>query len=50
MGEDRVMLATDYPYEDLNQSMDFIRGCQLSDKTLQKICSGNAAKLGIRLK
>lgn len=47
MGEDRVMLATDYPYESLEQSMNFIRNCGLPDKTLQKVCSGNAASLGI---
>lgn len=50
MGEDHVMLATDYPYEDINQSMEFIRGCQLSKEIVQKICSGNASKLGIKLK
>lgn len=49
MGDDHVMLATDYPYESLNQSMEFIRGCGLPEKTLQKICSGNAKKLGIHL-
>ena len=49
MGEDRVMLATDYPYESLEQSMNFIRGCGLPDKTFQKICSGNAARLGIEV-
>lgn len=41
MGEDRVMLATDYPYEDLCQSMDFIKNCGLSDKVLNKLCHGN---------
>ncbi|MFT3742288.1 MAG: amidohydrolase family protein [Gammaproteobacteria bacterium] len=45
MGDDHVMLASDYPYEDLNQSMNFIRECHLPDKTLQKIYSGNAEKL-----
>lgn len=49
MGEDKIMLATDYPYENLQQSMDFIRGCGLSDTVLEKICSGNAEKLGITL-
>ncbi len=49
MGEDRVMLATDYPYENLEQSMNFIRGCGLPDKTFQRICSGNAARLGIEV-
>jgi predicted TIM-barrel fold metal-dependent hydrolase len=49
MGEDRIMLATDYPYENLQQSMDFIRSCSLSESTLQKICSLNANHLGIKL-
>lgn len=49
MGEDHIMLATDYPYENLNQSMDFIRKCGLSDKILQKICYQNANQLGIHL-
>ena len=49
MGEDHVMLATDHPYEDLQQSMDFIRGCKFPDKLFQKICSGNAERLGIKL-
>jgi predicted TIM-barrel fold metal-dependent hydrolase len=48
MGEDRVLLATDYPYEDLGQSMNFIRGCGLSDDVFQKICWGNAVRLGIQ--
>jgi len=47
MGEDHVMLATDYPYENLQQSMDFIRGCQLPEATMNKICSQNAQRLGI---
>lgn len=47
MGEDHVMLATDYPYENLQQSMDFIRECQLPETTLKKICFQNALRLGI---
>lgn len=47
MGDDHLMLATDYPYESLKQSMDFIRGCELSENILKKICSKNAQKLGI---
>lgn len=50
MGEDKVMLATDYPYENLKQSMDFIQSCGLSQNTLQKIGSLNANRLGIKLK
>jgi predicted TIM-barrel fold metal-dependent hydrolase len=47
MGENHVMLATDYPYEDLSQSMNFIRNCEFPEQLLQKICSGNAKQLGI---
>ncbi|AHE67043.1 amidohydrolase family protein [Legionella oakridgensis] len=49
MGEHRVMLATDYPYENANQSMDFLKTSGLSDSLYQKICSKNAEKLGIKL-
>ena len=49
MGEDKIMLATDYPYESLNQSMSFIRDCDLPDSVLQKICSQNANRLRIKL-
>lgn len=49
MGSDRVLLATDYPYENLEQSMNFIRGCDLPTETLHKICYGNSEKLGIKL-
>ena len=48
MGEDKIMLATDYPYENLKQSMNFIRNCDLSNHLLQKICSQNANCLGIK--
>ncbi|OCH97701.1 5-carboxyvanillate decarboxylase [Legionella jamestowniensis] len=50
MGEHKVMLATDYPYESVKQSMSFIRGCNLSPLLLQKICSQNAGRLGIKLR
>lgn len=48
MGEDHVLLATDYPYEDLEQSMNFIRECQFSNELMEKICCGNAERLGIK--
>lgn len=47
MGENHVMLATDYPYEDLTLSMNFIRQCGLPETVLDKICSENAKRLGI---
>ncbi|KTC96511.1 5-carboxyvanillate decarboxylase [Legionella geestiana] len=49
MGIDRVLLATDYPYEDLQRSMDFIRNCGLTDKELRKICFENAQNMGFGL-
>ena len=48
MGEDRVMLATDHPYENLQRSMDFIRSCELPQHTMEKICSINAQNLGFK--
>ena len=50
MGEDKVMLATDYPYEDLQQSMNFIRECKFPDALMQKLCFANAHNLGINLR
>jgi predicted TIM-barrel fold metal-dependent hydrolase len=47
MGEDKVMLATDYPYENLDQSMNFIRTCNFSKSLMEKICFFNAKNLGI---
>lgn len=41
MGEDRILLATDYPYENLQQSMDFIRDCGQPVTVIEKICAGN---------
>lgn len=49
MGEDKVMLATDFPYESMKQSMDFIRNCNLPKSVLQKIGSQNADRIGIKL-
>lgn len=47
MGEDRMLLATDYPYESLSQSMDFIRTSQLSQTAMEKLCFRNAKNFGI---
>lgn len=47
MGEDRILLATDYPYESLKQSMDFILHSNFPATLVDKICYQNAAKLGI---
>jgi predicted TIM-barrel fold metal-dependent hydrolase len=48
MVEDKIMLETDYPYENLKQSMNFINNCGLSFHLIQKICSKNANHLGFR--
>jgi hypothetical protein len=44
------MLTTDDSYENLKQSMEFIRTSDLSYMTFQKICSDNAETLGIKLR
>lgn len=49
MGEDRMLLATDYPYESLSQSMNFIRTSQLPENVMEKLCYGNAKNFGITL-
>lgn len=46
MGEDRVLLATDYPYEAMPESVKFVTEANLSDDVINKICFGNAKKLG----
>ncbi|MBP6952237.1 MAG: amidohydrolase family protein [Alphaproteobacteria bacterium] len=47
MGEDRMLFATDYPYESLSQSINFIKDCHLSKNVMEKLCHGNAKNFGI---
>jgi predicted TIM-barrel fold metal-dependent hydrolase len=45
LGEDRVMFAIDYPFEQSVEAVDFIRGAALSDEARRKITHANAETL-----
>lgn len=47
MGIDRILLGTDYPYEDSDECIQFIEGLPLSQEEREKVYYGNAAQLGI---
>ena len=45
LGSDRILFATDYPYESLKQHVHFIDSAPISDSDREKICHLNAEKL-----
>jgi predicted TIM-barrel fold metal-dependent hydrolase len=45
LGADRILFATDYPYESLKQHVDFIDSAPISNNDRAKICHLNAEKL-----
>jgi predicted TIM-barrel fold metal-dependent hydrolase len=45
MGADRIMFATDYPYESMKQHVDLIDSVDISDSDKKRICHLNAEKL-----
>jgi len=45
IGSDRIMFATDYPYESIKQHVDFIDSAPISNTDREKICHINAEKL-----
>ena len=47
LGIERILLGTDYPYEDSIECMQFIEGLNLSQEEKEKIYSTNASQLGI---
>jgi len=47
VGIDRILLATDYPYEDSNECMQFLEGLPITQQDREKIYSLNAAQIGI---
>jgi predicted TIM-barrel fold metal-dependent hydrolase len=49
MGIDRILLGTDYPYEDPKECMRFLEGLSLSQEDEDKIYSQNARQIGINL-
>jgi len=49
MGIDRILLGTDYPYEDPKECMRFLEGLPISGAEKEKIYHGNADQLGIHV-
>lgn len=47
MGIDRILLATDYPYEDSNECMHFLEELPITPKDREKIYCQNADQFGI---
>ena len=47
VGIDRILLSTDYPYEDSEECIRFIEGLPISQKDKEKIYYQNAQQIGI---
>lgn len=45
LGADRILFATDYPYESTREHVDFIDSALISDEDREKICHLNAERL-----
>jgi predicted TIM-barrel fold metal-dependent hydrolase len=45
VGVDRVMFASDYPWEQIEDGADFIEAAPVGDDDRRKICHGNAERL-----
>ncbi|MDB9822582.1 amidohydrolase family protein [Deltaproteobacteria bacterium] len=49
LGIDRILLGTDYPYEDSDECIEFVDGLSISSEEKAKIYFENAKQLGIHL-
>ena len=49
MGIDRICLGVDYPYEEMEQSIQFIDSLPVSQDDKEKIYFRNAGQLGITI-
>jgi predicted TIM-barrel fold metal-dependent hydrolase len=49
LGADRILLGTDYPYEDSDECMEFLEGLSISGEEKEKIYFQNARQLGIHI-
>lgn len=49
MGVERILLGTDYPYEDPKNCIEFLEGISLSTEDKEKIYNRNATQLGIHI-
>lgn len=47
LGIDRILLGTDYPYEDSEECMHFLEGLPISQEDRAKVYSLNAGQIGI---
>jgi len=47
LGIDRILLGTDYPYEDAEECMEFLKGLPISQGDKDKVYSLNAGQIGI---
>ena len=47
MGIDKILLGTDYPYEDAAECMQFIEKLPITKSEIEKIYFANAAQMGI---
>jgi predicted TIM-barrel fold metal-dependent hydrolase len=47
LGIDKILLATDYPYEEMHECTAYLNDLGLSDTDKQKLFHGNAAALGM---
>lgn len=47
MGIERILLGTDYPYEDSGECIQFLEGLPLSQEDKDKIYSLNASRIGV---
>ncbi len=47
MGMDRIFLGTDYPYEDMDESIQFLESLSISQEDKEKLYYLNAKRIGI---
>lgn len=47
LGMQRILLGTDYPYEEMGDCLGFLEGLGLSAEEKEQLYFGNAAKLGL---
>ena len=47
LGIDRILLATEYPYEDSNECVQSLEGLPIPQQDRDKICLRNAGQTGI---
>jgi len=45
LGEDSVMFAVDYPYQETHEAADWIRSADISEEARRKVAAGNAERI-----